>query len=133
MPANGIPKNVRFQINSRLFERPCFSMTVCFARESLEHTMARHVLLNNVEHKNLRVITQRGAQYGDNVGNVVVLPTEYRELQREYPIFFRKEPGGDRLPVGGHAGFCQRRESLSRRFRAGTRAIFRRSSRAALS
>ena len=33
--------------------------------------MARHVLLNNVEHKNLRVITHRGAQYGENVGNVV--------------------------------------------------------------
>jgi hypothetical protein len=57
--------------------------------------MARHVLLNNVEHKNLRVITRCGAQFGHNIGNVVVFPTEYREVQREYPIFFRKDPGGD--------------------------------------
>ena len=69
--------------------------------------MARHVLLNNVEHKNLRVITQRGAQFGDNVGNVVVLPTEYRELQREYPIFFRKEPGGDSYLSVAMLGFAK--------------------------
>jgi len=69
--------------------------------------MARHVLLNNVEHKNLRVITQRGAQYGEDVGNVVVFPTEYRELQREYPIFFRKEPGGDGYLSVAMLGFAK--------------------------
>jgi hypothetical protein len=72
-----------------------------------EHTMARHVLLNNVEHKNLRVITQRGPQFGDNSGNVVVFPTEYRELQREYPIFFRKEPGGDNYLSVAMLGFAK--------------------------
>jgi hypothetical protein len=55
--------------------------------------MPRHVLLNNVHHKNLRVITRSSVQFGDNVGSVVVFPTEYREVQREYPILFRKEPG----------------------------------------
>ena len=73
----------------------------------LEHTMARHVLLNNVEHKNLRVITRRGAQSGDNSGNVVVFPTEYRELQREYPIFFRKDPGGDGYLSVAMLGFAK--------------------------
>lgn len=68
--------------------------------------MARHVLLNNVEHKNLRVITRRGAQFGDNAGNVVVFPTEFRELQREYPIFFRKEPGGDNFLAVAMLGFA---------------------------
>ena len=57
--------------------------------------MTRHVPLNNVEHKNLRVITRSSAQFGDNVGGVVIFPTEFREVQREYPIFFRKEPGTD--------------------------------------
>ena len=69
--------------------------------------MARHVLLNNVEHKNLRVITRRGAQFGDNSGNVVVFPTEYRELQREYPIFFRKDPGGDGYLSVAMLGFAK--------------------------
>ena len=69
--------------------------------------MARHVLLNNVDHKNLRVITRRGAQSGDNYGNVVVFPTEYRELQREYPIFFRKDPGGDGYLSVAMLGFAK--------------------------
>jgi hypothetical protein len=55
--------------------------------------MPRHVPLNNVQHQNLRVITRRSTQLGDGVGSLVVFPTEFREAQREYPIFFRKEPG----------------------------------------
>jgi hypothetical protein len=69
--------------------------------------MARHVLLNNVEHKNLRVITRHSAQLGDDVGNVVVFPTEYRELQREYPLFFRKDPNGDNYLSVAMLGFAQ--------------------------
>ena len=33
--------------------------------------MARHALLNNVAHKNLRVITRHSAELGDNVSSVV--------------------------------------------------------------
>lgn len=54
--------------------------------------MARHELLNNVAHQNLRVITRFGQEYGDNVGMVTAFPTEFAELQREYPIFLRKDP-----------------------------------------
>jgi len=54
--------------------------------------MARHAMLNNIQHKDLRVITRAGAQFGDNVGTVMCFPTEYAEIQREYPIFFRKDP-----------------------------------------
>jgi len=53
--------------------------------------MARHEMLNNIQHKNLRVVTRPGAQYGDNVGIVMTFPTEYADVQREYPIFFRKD------------------------------------------
>ena len=69
--------------------------------------MARHVLLNNVEHKDLRVITTHGPQFGDNVGNVIVFPTEYRELQREYPLFFRKEPGTENYLSVAMLGFAK--------------------------
>jgi hypothetical protein len=49
-------------------------------------------MLNNVAHKDLRVITRFGAEFGDNVGTVLTFPTEYGDVQREYPIFFRKDP-----------------------------------------
>lgn len=53
--------------------------------------MARYELLNNVTHKDLRVITGFGRQFGDDIGMVLAFPSEYAELQREYPIFFRKD------------------------------------------
>lgn len=52
--------------------------------------MTNHVLLNNVTHKSLKVITERSAQYGDNVACTGVFPFEFRQVQSEYPIVFRK-------------------------------------------
>jgi len=57
--------------------------------------MARYEMLNNVAHKDLRVATRFGAAYGDNIGMVPAYPTEYAELVREYPIFFRKNEDGE--------------------------------------
>ena len=54
--------------------------------------MARHELLNNVAHRDLRVDTSFGRGFGDPVGMVPAYPTEFAELQREYPIFFRRDP-----------------------------------------
>lgn len=53
--------------------------------------MAKHALLNNVAHKNLRVITRHSAELGDDVSAVVTFPTEWGDVQREYPILFRKD------------------------------------------
>jgi hypothetical protein len=53
--------------------------------------MSRHVLLNNVEHKNLRVLASYGREFGTAVGSVPTFPTEFSEILREYPIFFRKD------------------------------------------
>jgi hypothetical protein len=62
--------------------------------------MGRHAMLDNVTHRNLRVITRHAAEFGDNVGSVLTFPTEYGDVQREYPIFFRKDPAtGDWLSV----------------------------------
>jgi hypothetical protein len=49
-------------------------------------------MLNNIAHKDLRVIQRYGAKFGDNAGTVLVFPTEFEDVQREYPIFFRKDP-----------------------------------------
>lgn len=53
--------------------------------------MAKHVMLNNISHKDLRVITRFGAEYGDSIGTVMTVPTEFADMQREFPIFFRKD------------------------------------------
>lgn len=52
--------------------------------------MANNVLLNNVAHQNLKVITRFSAEFGENVGSVMAFPTEFLELQKEYPILFRQ-------------------------------------------
>ncbi|MDX1293453.1 MAG: SapC family protein, partial [Hyphomonas sp.] len=56
--------------------------------------MAKMALLNNIDHPDLRVITRYGADYGDSVNLAAVYPTEFSELQREYPIFFMKDAEG---------------------------------------
>lgn len=53
--------------------------------------MPRYELLNNVTHRDLRVVTRFGREYGDQVALVPAFPTEFAELQREYPIFLRKD------------------------------------------
>ena len=61
--------------------------------------MANHVLLNNVDHKGLRVITRRGADYGDNVMYALTFPAEFRDLQAHYPVVFRKSADGQFQPI----------------------------------
>jgi hypothetical protein len=62
--------------------------------------MAKHALLNNVAHANLRVITRHCPELGDDVGSVVTFPTEFGDIQREYPILFRRDAAtGEYLSV----------------------------------
>jgi hypothetical protein len=55
--------------------------------------MTNHVLLNNVDHKDLKVITTRSAAYGDNVQFALTFSWEFRSIQAHYPIFFTKDAG----------------------------------------
>ncbi|RJF90832.1 SapC family protein [Sphingomonas cavernae] len=57
--------------------------------------MTNIVLLNNVDHHGLRVVTRHAAQFGDSVNQMLIFPTEYDEVQREYPILFRKDANGE--------------------------------------
>ena len=61
--------------------------------------MANAVLLNNVEHADLKVSPVYGADYGDALNQMVVFPNEFEELQREYPILFRKDQNGRLFPI----------------------------------
>lgn len=61
--------------------------------------MTNNVLLNNVDHKDLRVITTRSAQYGDDVMHAITFPSEFRNIQAHYPIVFRKNAQGQFEPI----------------------------------
>lgn len=61
--------------------------------------MTRHVQLNNVDHRDLRVDTRRSAALGDDVAFAPTFPAEFRDLQAHYPIVFRKDAGGALQPI----------------------------------
>jgi hypothetical protein len=54
--------------------------------------MTNHVVLDNISHKDLKVITTRGKAYGDGVNFTTVMPSELRQLQSDFPLFIRKTP-----------------------------------------
>lgn len=56
--------------------------------------MTNRVLLNNVDHGDLRVVTRGDSGFGDDINQVLIFPTEFEAVQREYPIFFRKDAEG---------------------------------------
>ena len=61
--------------------------------------MTRQVLLNNVEHRDLRVITRHGSDVGDDVMYALTFPAEFRNVQAHYPIVFAKLPDGRFIPL----------------------------------
>lgn len=56
--------------------------------------MARHVLLNNIDHKDVRIDTGRRADLGDQVMYAPVMPSEFRQAQAHYPIVFTRDGQG---------------------------------------
>lgn len=56
-------------------------------------------LLNNIQHKDLRVVTQRGAKWGDDFMSAPVTVEEFRRLQAHYPIVFQPDDRGGFVPV----------------------------------
>lgn len=57
------------------------------------------VLLNNIDHQDLRLNTRGGREFGDGVNQVLVFPTEFEAAQREFPIIFRPDSDGRLRPV----------------------------------
>jgi hypothetical protein len=56
--------------------------------------MTNRVLLNNLDHGDLRVVTRHDSGFGDAINQVLIFPTEFEGVQREYPIFFRQDADG---------------------------------------
>lgn len=61
--------------------------------------MTRHVQLNNIDHRDLRIDTRRSAALGDGVACVATFPAEFRDLQAYYPIVFRRNEAGAFAPL----------------------------------
>ena len=60
--------------------------------------MPNRVPLDNVEHGSLRV-SALGSPELDNVNQTLVVPGEFEEVQREYPIFLRRDQEGQFVAV----------------------------------
>ena len=61
--------------------------------------MANYALLNNVDHQDVKIITERSARYGDNQMLAPTFPFEFRNVQAFYPILFQQEAAGGFQPV----------------------------------
>jgi hypothetical protein len=61
--------------------------------------MTQQVLLNNVHHKDLRIVTQRAARYGDDIMASPTFPAEFRNIQAHYPIVFHRTEAGEFVPL----------------------------------
>lgn len=62
--------------------------------------MTRHVMLDNVTHKDLRVIRDYAKVPAYDVNVARVFPSEFIQLQTEYPLFFiRNKEAGNFEPV----------------------------------
>lgn len=61
--------------------------------------MANFAMLNNVDHQDVKIITERAARYGDDVMKAPVFPFEFRDVQAFYPILFQNDTEGGYTPV----------------------------------
>ncbi len=73
--------------------------------------MNKPVLLNSVDHKDLKIITERSEKFGDNLWYTVTFPAEFRSVQAHYPIFFQKDSNTGQFYSVAMFGF-QHKENL---------------------
>lgn len=57
--------------------------------------MTEHAILDSNTHRALRVRAEVGTDLGDGVMGTLTVPSEFRNVQGQFPILFRREPGRD--------------------------------------
>lgn len=67
--------------------------------------MADNVVLSSDRHRDFRVITSRGADYGENVHFVPVIADELSRLVLEYPVCLMKDNETDQFGLYAMLGF----------------------------
>lgn len=53
--------------------------------------MSNHQIVNNAQHRDLRVLVGHSAELGDAVMACLTVPYEFRRVQAEFPIVFRRD------------------------------------------
>ena len=61
--------------------------------------MTDYALLNNVDHADVKIITERSDRYGDDIMQALVFPFEFRNVQACYPILFQQDGTGGFYPL----------------------------------
>lgn len=67
--------------------------------------MSNHQILNNADHLELRVLTDAGADLGDGVMACLTVPAEFRQVQAEFPILFRRDTESGKFSALALFGF----------------------------
>ena len=63
--------------------------------------------LNSETHRDLRVTTERGAEYGEDIHIVPIVADELRNLVLEYPVILVKDPDSGKFELCAMLGFEQ--------------------------
>ena len=53
--------------------------------------MSNHSVLDPAAHRDLRIRAEAGMELGDGVMACITVPTEFRRIQNEFPILFRRD------------------------------------------
>ena len=69
--------------------------------------MPAHAILTTEAHGDLRVRTDHGVDLGDGVMSALAMPSEFRDVQADYPILFRHNPDRDGFTALALFGFEQ--------------------------
>lgn len=67
--------------------------------------MSDHVILEAERHRELRIRTERASEFGDDVMCCITFPSEFRQVQDEYPILFRRSAERDDFSALAMCGF----------------------------
>jgi hypothetical protein len=69
--------------------------------------MSAHTMLDPEAHRDLRVLIEPSAELGDGVMSCITFPFEFRRVQNQFPILFRKDIETGRLSALALFGFEQ--------------------------
>ncbi len=69
--------------------------------------MKKYVLLNNVDHKDLKIITERSQKYGAGLAYAHIFPLELRSVEAYYPIVFLKNASTGQFAIVALFGFAE--------------------------
>ncbi|MBE1299084.1 MAG: SapC family protein [Alteromonadaceae bacterium] len=69
--------------------------------------MANHQMLDNVTHKDVRIITDQHPDLGDTGSYATTFINEFRDVQNQYPIFFRKNTETAKFEAIALFGFAE--------------------------